>query len=285
MVKECVFKLNMERFNKKMKEMNYVTSTLADMAGISQPHISGIKNGNRCDVSRIVLQSLANTFKCSEEWLMGDSDDALPTTKVAFPVELKEKRDANTIRVNPIKFKKACVDHGNPSPYKLSTIMAFPYMEIKKAMVSDTLVSAHSVRRLCKEFGISESDITYNSEPKKTSAAPATPVPSSTATDPIVSVAILQMEQKKHDKEMAKDLAEKAPVMARKHESKTASMCKPRDGYISTGQLTALATIVDKHPELLDVLSGMIELDQSDYNHLLDHIKWSLSALKRGGES
>lgn len=279
MVKEmCKSKLDLARFNKKMKELNFTTSTLADMVGVSQSYISNLGSG-KYTANVDVAQALANAFKCSVEWLLGESNDALPTTKVAFPDSLKEKRDANTVRINPIKFKKACVDHGNPSPYKLSTIMAFPYTEIKKAMVSDTLISVHSVRKLCREFDISESDITYGNttEPKKP-AAPSNP------PDPIVSVAILQMEQKKHDREMAKDLAEKAPVMARKHESKTASMCKPKDGYISTGQLTALATIVDKHPELLDVLSGMIELDQSDYNHLLDHIKWSLSILKRGGE-
>ena len=281
----CRLKMDLARFKNRMDELNWSAATLAESVGISRSHMYNVKYGV-FDPSDTLMSALANALNCSVEYLQGN--DTQPGIKPSFPDEFKKKR--KMIKIDSNKFKQICLDHGNPSPSNLSKLLQVPYLTIKKLMASDSYyLPQSSVNILYNKWGVMKYEIIYNDIYTKIQIPDSVleslndePEPVATSkVDPLVSVAIRQKEQKLHDAEMAKELAEKAPKMTRKVKSDTVDLCKPQNGMVSTGQLLTIASIFDQHPELLDVISGMLELEPGDYDRLLDQVKWTLSVLKK----
>ena len=90
-----------------------------------------------------------------------------------------------------------------------------------------------------------------------------------------------QRAQKRLDQEAQKELAAKIPEMVKQRKDITLQMSTPSNGMISTGQLLSLAMVTEKKPELLNLFAEITELSETDYNDLIDHIKWIVSVLKR----
>lgn len=236
-----------------------------------------------------VIEKLCYGLDCSKEYLLGETDE-----RGHSPV-INLTKDRKTVLVDTNI--KQIMKKGKPyTPNKLANKLGIPYSLLRKVMTFGGELPNNAVNKFMKIYNVSIEDITDSDKNLKESdnenktsdvifSSKLTDLPYFKNIDTSQQCIDIKKEIKEHNAHVAIETANKLSDLKMEFNEKITSLASPKDNKISLNQLAAIVSLLNQKPELLDTYVKMCSLNDEDFNHIHDNLKWQVNRLLKHIES